>query len=282
MAGGLRIEGGRAVLRQAKINIDAWVLGLYRRPRTHSALDAWHRAARPLIGAAAAMVVLVPVAMVGSDAWAITETRTLSDTVHAVFRFITEFGKSGWFLWPLGLALIALSFVPPAALGRVGTAVAAAFAVRLSFLFAAIAIPGLFGTILKRLIGRARPFVGGTADPYLYDPLVWKSAYASLPSGHATTAFAVAVAFGALWPRLRPYAWAYAVLIAVSRVVVLAHHPSDVIAGAAVGIVGAVLVRDWFAARRIAFFTTADGRIEPKPGPSWRRLKRVAGRLAGS
>jgi hypothetical protein len=36
------------------------------------------------------------------------------------------------------------------------------------------------------------------------------------------------------------------------------------------------------AARRIAFFTTADGRIEPKPGPSWRRLKRVAGRLAGS
>jgi membrane-associated phospholipid phosphatase len=75
--------------------------------------------------------------------------------------------------------------------------------------------------------------------------------------------------------------WAYALLIALSRVVVLAHHPSDVLAGAAVGILGAMFVRDWFAARRIGFLTTADGRIEAMPGPSWRRLKRVAGRLAG-
>ena len=64
-------------------------------------------------------------------------------------------------------------------------------------------------------------------------------------------AFAVAVAFGALWPRARPLLWAYAVLIAVSRVVVTAHHPSDVLAGALVGAFGALLVRDWFAARRL-------------------------------
>jgi undecaprenyl-diphosphatase len=38
-----------------------------------------------------------------------------------------------------------------------------------------------------------------------------------------------------------------------SRVVVLAHHPSDVVAGALVGTVGAALVRRWFAARRLVF-----------------------------
>ena len=42
-------------------------------------------------------------------------------------------------------------------------------------------------------------------------------------------------------------------LIALSRVVVTAHYPSDVVAGAIVGAIGALLVRDWFAARRLGF-----------------------------
>ena len=124
----------------------------------------------------------------------------------------------------------------------------AALAVRFTFLFAAIALPSLFVTVIKRLIGRARPFVGGEADPFQYLPLVWRSEYASLPSGHATTAFAALIAVGLVWPRLRMVMWVYALIIALSRVVVLAHHPSDVVAGAIVGAVGAWLVRDWFAA----------------------------------
>jgi len=279
--GGLTTASGRARVRQVKANVDAWVMGLHRRPRAFSNAEAWYRAARPLIYAAVAMVVLVPLVMVASDAWAIQETRTLPEAAHAFFRFVTEFGKSGWFLWPIGLALIAFSFLTPPALERIGTAMTAALTVRLAFLFAAIAIPGLFTAIVKRLIGRARPFVGGVADPYLYDPFIWNAAYASLPSGHATTAFAVAVAFGTLWPQMRPYVWTYAVVIAVSRVIVLAHHPSDVAAGAVVGVVGAVLVGNWFTARRMAFLKTADGRVLAMPGPSWRRLKRVAARLAG-
>ena len=74
-------------------------------------------------------------------------------------------------------------------------------------------------------------------------PFSWKVEYASLPSGHATTAFAAAVAVGALWPRTRPVMWAYALVIAVSRVVLTAHHPSDVLAGALVGALGALLVQ---------------------------------------
>ena len=137
--------------------------------------------------------------------------------------------------------------------------VLAAIMVRVGFLFAAIAAPSLFDTIIKRMIGRARPLVGGSLDPYLFSPFKWTADYASLPSGHATTAFAVLVAFGTLWPRARTVLWIYALLIAASRVVVTAHYPSDVLAGAAVGIVGALLVRRWFALRGLGFSIAPDG-----------------------
>jgi membrane-associated phospholipid phosphatase len=87
------------------------------------------------------------------------------------------------------------------------------------------------------------------------------------------------MAVGALWPRARPVLWTYAVLIAVSRVVLTAHFPSDVIAGAVVGVVGALLVRDWFAARGLGFTIGADGVVRPLPGPSLARIKRVARQL---
>jgi undecaprenyl-diphosphatase len=68
----------------------------------------------------------------------------------------------------------------------------------------------------------------------------------------------------------------YAVLIAISRLVLLAHHPSDVVAGALIGVVGAMFVRYWFAARRLGFAIRADGAIMPLAGPSPGHLKRVA------
>ena len=102
------------------------------------------------------------------------------------------------------------------------------------------------------------------------------AAYASMPSGHATTVFSILVALGSLWPRGRTVLWIYAVAILVSRVVVSAHYPSDVVAGAVVGTVGALLVRRWFALRRLGFSLTPDGRLHQLPGPSVRRLKAVA------
>jgi membrane-associated phospholipid phosphatase len=68
----------------------------------------------------------------------------------------------------------------------------------------------------------------------------------------------------------------YALIIAASRVIVLAHHPSDVIAGAVVGTLGALMVRDWFAARRLGLVLDPHGRVRALPGPSLGRLKRVA------
>jgi undecaprenyl-diphosphatase len=73
----------------------------------------------------------------------------------------------------------------------------------------------------------------------------------------------------------------YAVLIAISRLVLLAHHPSDVVAGALIGVVGAMLVRYWFAARRLGFAIGRDGVIVPLAGPSLGHLKRVAREPSG-
>ena len=121
---------------------------------------------------------------------------------------ITDFGKSGWFLWPLGILFLALAALP--SLPRMPQLVLAAVMVRVGFLFVAIGVPGLFVNIVKHIFGRARPVVGGSLDPYLFSPFSWPAAYAGLPSGHATTAFSVLVAFGTLWPRARTILWIYA------------------------------------------------------------------------
>ncbi len=190
---------------------------------------------------------------------------------------ITDFGKSGWVLWPVGLLFLALAALP-AATTRISQAVMAAFMVRVGFVFLAVGAPGLFVAIVKRFIGRARPYVDHGPHPFEFHPFS-SAAYASMPSGHATTVFSILVALGSLWPRGRTVLWIYAVAILVSRVVVSAHYPSDVVAGAVVGTVGALLVRRWFALRRLGFSVAPDGQIHQYPWPSARRLKAVAREL---
>jgi membrane-associated phospholipid phosphatase len=68
----------------------------------------------------------------------------------------------------------------------------------------------------------------------------------------------------------------YALAIAASRLVLLAHHPSDVVAGALIGVIGAMVARYWFAARRLGFTIHRDGAIVALGGPTPGRLKGVA------
>jgi undecaprenyl-diphosphatase len=227
------------------------------------------------------VILIVIAAVLILDAHSVAGARQLPAELVWVFGRITLLGLSGWFLYPIGFLLLVLAAVDSTALPNFSRKVLVAIAYRLGFVFMAIAVPGLFVAIVKRLVGRARPFVAGE-DPWTSLLLVWRSDYASFPSGHATTAFAAAVAIGALWPRARPVMWVYAVAVALSRVVVTAHHPSDVIAGAIVGTVGALLVRNWYASRRLGFTVAADGTVLKLPGPSWRRIKAVAGRAVSA
>jgi membrane-associated phospholipid phosphatase len=194
------------------------------------------------------------------------------------FYEITDFGRSGWVLVPTGAVIALLALVASPALDHMTRGVLAAIATRVGFVFLAVGVPGLFVAIVKRFIGRVRP---SSAGPFAYEPFHWRPDFASLPSGHTTTAFATLVAVGALFPRARPLLWGFALLIAVSRIAVTAHFVSDVLAGAAVGALGALCVRDWFALRRLGFVVTRDGAVKALPGPSVGRIKRVARTLIG-
>jgi membrane-associated phospholipid phosphatase len=236
----------------------------------------------PRLRASAVVAVLLAIAATvasmflldtAASAWALNLPRWFV----GLFQIITRFGLSSWFLYPLGAMLLALAAVMSPALPRLSQGVLAALGVRFGFLFLAIGAPGLFVTIIKRLIGRARPLVGGHDDPFLYVPFIWRPAYAAMPSGHATTAVAAAIAIGAIWPRTRWVMWPYALLIMLSRVVVLAHHPSDVIAGALAGAVGALMVRRYFAARRFGFCPRD---LTPYSWPSFSRIRAAARHVA--
>jgi membrane-associated phospholipid phosphatase len=190
-------------------------------------------------------------------------------------RILTDFGKSAYVLWLLAGVLFAFAIVAPRLRGT-SRSLLLGLGTRLQFLFLAVLVPVLSGEIIKWIVGRGRPFVGGDANPFNFAHFAGTEAYASFPSGHAVTSFALAFAVSALWPQARLAMAVYAVLIAVSRLVLLAHHPSDVVAGALIGVVGAMFVRYWFAARRLGFSIRRDGAIVPLAGPSLGRLKRVA------
>jgi membrane-associated phospholipid phosphatase len=93
-----------------------------------------------------------------------------------------------------------------------------------------LAAEGL-STLLKGVFDRARPSV---VDPAVH-PLVAVPDNGSMPSTHAASAFAAAVAVGFVHPRLRWPLVVLAALIAFSRVWLGVHYPTDVIAGAALG-----------------------------------------------
>lgn len=189
-------------------------------------------------------------------------------------RILTDFGKDAYVLWALAGLLILVSFLSPLLHGK-SRSRWLSFGLRVQFLFFAVLTPVLVGAVVKWIVGRGRPFVGGEANPFNFEPFVGTEAYASFPSSHAITAFALAFAVTALWPRARAAMIAYALLIAGSRLVLLAHHPSDVVAGALIGVLGAMSVRYWFAARRLGFTIQRNGHIVP-PRKVFGRRKRVA------
>jgi membrane-associated phospholipid phosphatase len=190
-------------------------------------------------------------------------------------RILTDFGKSAYVLWLLAIMLFAVAVISPRLRGT-SRSLLLSLGTRLQFLFFAVLVPVLAGEIIKWIVGRGRPFVGGKADAFNFVPFTGTEAYASFPSSHAITGFALAYAVTVVWPQARAAMIVYAILIAASRLVLLAHHPSDVVAGALIGIVGAMLVRYWFAARRLGFAIRGDGTIVPLAGASPAHLKRVA------
>jgi undecaprenyl-diphosphatase len=176
--------------------------------------------------------------------------RDLPGEVKAAFRAITDLGRSGWIF-----SLCAPGLVYFACLLRYGhwrARQAALFgdaAASFGYVFEAVASAGITVGAIKLLAGRARPRFFDTLGPMAFEPLSASHGFNSFPSGHAATAFALAVALGLLFPRLRKAALALAALIALSRVATGAHYLSDVLAGGIIGAWFALRWREWFSAR---------------------------------
>ena len=261
-------------LRRVAANLKAW-LSLVARPRRFKESRLLPPRRRLVLGGLAG-IALVAFCMIVLDARGVAFTGTLPLWVVVTFNEITDYGKSGWTLIPLGCLIVLAAILSTPSAGRMSALVLTSLVVRLEFLFLAIALPGLFVTIVKGFIGRLRPSELG---PFIYSPWSWQHKFASLPSGHSAAAFAFAVAVSLLWPRARVPVWIFAAVIGLSRVVIQAHFVSDVFSAFFVGGFGAILVRNWFAARRLAFVPGRDGAVHAMPGPSWRRVKTVARRL---
>lgn len=252
---------------------------LVRSPSHSRRAEAARRLARHSLWLAAAGAALVIVLMVAFDQTEILLMPPRGTPSLWPIRILTDFGKDEYILSVLGAALLMLALVA-AGLRESRRALLLGFGTRLQFMFLSVAVSAFVAEILKYAIGRGRPFVGGKANPFNFVPFEGTGAYASLPSGHAVAAFALAFAVSSLWPRLRVFMFTYAIVIALTRLVLLAHHPSDVIAGALVGTVCAMAVRYWFAARKLGFAIRADGTIVPLSGTFSDRLKRVAHRAS--
>jgi membrane-associated phospholipid phosphatase len=248
---------------------------LVRSPSHSRRAEAARRAARHVLWLSAGLGAAIIVLMYAIDAWEIAQMPKRGTPSLWWVRILTDFGKDEYVLAVLGGLLIAVAIVSPALRG-IRRSLLLGLGTRLQFIFCAVAVSNLATEVLKYSVGRGRPFVGGEANAFHFSHFAGNPAYYSFPSGHATTAFALAFAVSVVWPQTRVAMAVYALIIAATRLVLLAHHPSDVVAGAMVGIIGAMFVRYWFAARRLGFAIQRDGSIVSLAGPSSGRLKRVA------
>lgn len=84
---------------------------------------------------------------------------------------------------------------------------------------------------LKRKVCRIRP---RDIEPHCWAQIVTRDKF-SFPSGHSTTAFAVALSLGSFYPEIMPLLLLLATNVAVSRVVIGMHFLSDVLVGSGMG-----------------------------------------------
>lgn len=139
----------------------------------------------------------------------------------AVFPSVTYLGESG-LVW-IALAVLLLYFGRKSGWRTQGLLMLTAMLAGL-----------LIGEIaMKNLVCRPRPFQ--EYPEYMLMLIVPPSGY-SFPSGHSCSSFAAAVVVFSRDKRFGTAALALAALIAFSRVFLFVHYPTDVLAGAALGV----------------------------------------------
>lgn len=162
--------------------------------------------------------------------------RHLDPGVRSFFGVVTELGQSTWYLGEALFSFFLLRYVYRNILG----------ARRALFLFVAIAGSGIIVNIFRFLAGRYRPEMWFAQGAYGFEFWQIKSTALSFPSGHTTTAFALAMVLIIFWKRFWLFFVFWAALIAASRVIITAHFLSDVMAGAYLGLFSVILLKKYW------------------------------------
>ena len=202
---------------------------------------------------AAAGILAAALCFVFLDAWAVVGLRGVPDETRKLFRPLSDLGRAEWII---ALSVMVGVFFWMARRGAADLRKGAAYllgAQSAAYVLAAVAVGGLSATLLKYMIGRARPRGFDTFGPDSFTPFAFDSAHASLPSGHSATIFALATALAFLRPGLKWVFYGLAALIASTRVVVGAHYPADVVAGALVATVAVYGLTRLLASRKWLF-----------------------------
>ena len=240
----------------------------------------WRGFATARVAIAAVLLALLLVALLFDrqlSVWA----RSWPAPVLGALESVTRYGESDWILVPAAALYLLTALVTWFVRWKLMRTLLWQFAALYAFIFAGVGLPGLFATLLKRLIGRGRPDHFDAYGVWSSSPNWLDWTFQSFPSGHATTSFALAAVLGFVSPRWFYPTLGFAAVVAVSRVAVGAHYPSDVLAGAIVGLLGACVVRLLFASRRWMFEPAPDGNIRTRPMSSLRRYLALKRRGSG-
>ena len=199
----------------------------------------------------------------------------LQPEIVSFFDDLTRYGESDWILIPSGVLLIVTAAVAFFMRWKLMRTMLWQFTALYGFIFLGVGAPSLLAALLKRAIGRGRPLHYDEYGTLQFEPNFLDWTFQSFPSGHATTAFSLALVLAFIAPRWTYVALVFGALIAVSRVILGAHYPSDIVAGAILGTLGAYAVRNFFAARGWGFRFAPDGSVVQRSMSSLRRYLKL-------
>jgi membrane-associated phospholipid phosphatase len=173
--------------------------------------------------------------------------------LRAFAAAITDLGQSQWYLVPAFLTVLALALADWSRRTLRARSRMSLFFGQAAFAFGAVALSGLLVNIFKLIFGRARPRLLDEVGIFGTDPFSLSHLYQSFPSGHSTTAGALAMIMILWMPRLWPLWLALGALLAGTRLSTIAHYPSDIIAGFTLGALYTLHLARWLAVRGRAF-----------------------------